>query len=80
MMEPYRIEGVPLLVVNGHYETAPYIVAADKEVAGAAEPQLFAATLKVMDWLVVKAAKEHKAVASEGATVVAAKSGNAAKK
>lgn len=55
LMSAYKIDGVPTLVIDGKYQTAPSIV--ENSVHATSEPQLFAATLQVADALVAKAAK-----------------------
>jgi thiol:disulfide interchange protein DsbA len=55
IIETYKIDGVPAIVIDGKYQTAPSIVY--NSVKGASEQELFAATLQVMDALVAKAAK-----------------------
>jgi len=77
LAEIYKVDGVPLLAVDGRFETSPAVVSGS--VATHTEQELFADTLKVMDWLVVKAAKEHKPAAASAAPA-AAKSGAVAKK
>lgn len=54
----YKVDGVPLVAIGGHFETSPSIAGAS--LGARPEPELFAATLTVMDWLVAKAAKERK--------------------
>jgi thiol:disulfide interchange protein DsbA len=54
----YQVDGVPLVAVDGRFETSPSIVQAG--LGNRPERELFLGTLKVMDWLVAKAAKEHK--------------------
>lgn len=56
LMEMYRIDGVPTVAIAGRYITSPSIVSAGN--GRMPEPELHAATLKVMDYLVDKAAKE----------------------
>jgi len=51
----YKVEGAPTIVIDGKYQTAPSIVY--NSVKTTNEPQLFQATLQVMDALVAKAAK-----------------------
>jgi thiol:disulfide interchange protein DsbA len=58
MMNGYKIDSVPTLAVDGHYETSP-------SLAGGSDPKLSeqergVAALKVLDWLVAKAAADHK--------------------
>lgn len=52
MMQPYQVDGVPLLAVDGRYLTSPSIVSAS--VGDRPEPVLAQATFQVMDWLVNK--------------------------
>jgi thiol:disulfide interchange protein DsbA len=53
----YKVDGVPMVAIDGHYETAPHIAGA--KLSNHPEEELFGVTLKVMDWLVAKTAKEH---------------------
>jgi thiol:disulfide interchange protein DsbA len=55
ILSAYKIEGVPAVVIDGKYQTAPSIVY--NSVKTGSEPALFQATLQVMDALVAKAAK-----------------------
>jgi thiol:disulfide interchange protein DsbA len=55
IISAYKIEGVPTVVIDGKYQTAPSIVY--NSVKTSSEPALFQATLQVMDALVAKAAK-----------------------
>lgn len=55
IVEAYKVEGAPTIVIDGKYQTAPSIVY--NSVKTNNEPQLFQATLQVMDALVAKAAK-----------------------
>jgi thiol:disulfide interchange protein DsbA len=55
IVDAYKVDGVPTVIIDGKYQTAPSIVY--NSMKGASEPQLFAATLQVMDALVAKAAK-----------------------
>jgi len=54
IVESYKVDGAPTIVIDGKYQTSPAIVY--NSVKGS-EPQLFQATLQVMDALVAKAAK-----------------------
>lgn len=54
----YQIDGVPMVAIDGRFETSPSIVQAS--LANQPEHELFLGTLKVMDWLIAKAAKEHR--------------------
>jgi thiol:disulfide interchange protein DsbA len=58
LQEAYKVDGVPLIAIDGHYLTSPSIVGAG--LGNPPEEALHKATLQVMDWLVAKAAKEHK--------------------
>lgn len=53
----YKVDGVPLLAVEGRYLTSPSIVGAS--IGNKPEAVLQAATLQVMDFLVAKAARER---------------------
>jgi len=55
LLNDYKIDGVPTVVIDGKYQTAPSIVY--NSVKGTSEPALFQATLQVMDALVAQAAK-----------------------
>lgn len=59
MQELYKVDGVPLLVIDGRFETAPSIVGAS--IGNVPEPELQKQTLQVMDRLVARAGKERKA-------------------
>jgi thiol:disulfide interchange protein DsbA len=56
MQTAYRIDGVPMIAVDGRFLTAPSIVSAS--VRNQPEQALHAATLQVVDALVARAAKE----------------------
>jgi thiol:disulfide interchange protein DsbA len=56
LQQAYQVDGVPLLAVEGRYETSPSIVG--EGLGSQPEPVLHAATLQVLDWLVAKAAKD----------------------
>lgn len=72
LQQAYQIDGVPTLAVNGRYVTSPSIVAAG--MGNVSEAALQDAALKVMDFLVAKAAKEHPGAAAPAkATEPAAK-------
>lgn len=58
LQEAYKVDGVPLVAIDGRYMTSPSIVGVG--LGNQSEETLFKATLQVMDWLVAKAAKEHK--------------------
>jgi len=52
----YKVDGVPLLAIDGRYLTSPAIVSAS--MGNSSESELFKATLQVADALVTKAAKK----------------------
>lgn len=52
----YKVDGVPLLAIDGRYLTSPAIVSAG--MPNSSESELFKATLQVADALVTKAAKK----------------------
>ena len=58
LQEAYKVDGVPLIAVDGHYMTSPSIVGTS--IGNQPEDALHKATLQVMDALVAKAVKEHK--------------------
>lgn len=53
----YKVDGVPLVAVEGRYLTSPSIVG--ESIGNKPEPVLQASTLQVMDFLVAKAAREQ---------------------
>jgi thiol:disulfide interchange protein DsbA len=55
IVETYKVDGVPTVVIDGKYQTSPATVYAATKAG--TEPQLFQETLQVMDALVAKAAK-----------------------
>ncbi len=55
IVDAYKVDGAPTIVIDGKYQTSPAIVY--NSVKTNNEPQLFQATLQVMDALVAKAAK-----------------------
>jgi thiol:disulfide interchange protein DsbA len=55
IVDAYKVDGVPTVVVDGKYQTSPATVY--NTVKSTSEPELFAATLQVLDALVAKAAK-----------------------
>ncbi len=57
LQETYKVEGVPLIVIDGRFETSPSIVSAS--IGNQPEPILMAATSQVMDALVAKIRKER---------------------
>jgi thiol:disulfide interchange protein DsbA len=63
MQTAYRIDGVPMVAVDGRFLTAPSIVSAS--LRNQPEHALHAATLQVVDALVARAAKEKTPAAAE---------------
>jgi thiol:disulfide interchange protein DsbA len=57
MLAIYKVDSVPTIAIDGRFVTAPSIAGA--KLANHSEDEIFGATLKVMDWLVAKAAKDH---------------------
>jgi thiol:disulfide interchange protein DsbA len=55
LIDAYKVDGAPTMVIDGKYQTSPATVY--NSVKTTNEPQLFQATLQVMDALVAKAAK-----------------------
>jgi thiol:disulfide interchange protein DsbA len=55
VVNDYKVDGAPTIVIDGKYQTSPATVY--NAVKTNNEPQLFQATLQVMDALVAKAAK-----------------------
>jgi len=55
IVDAYKVDGAPTVVIDGKYQTSPATVY--NSVKTSNEPQLFQATLQVMDALVAKAAK-----------------------
>jgi thiol:disulfide interchange protein DsbA len=53
LVEAYKVEGAPTIVIDGKYQTSPALVY--NSVKTSNEAQLFPATLQVMDALVAKA-------------------------
>ncbi|MNR79304.1 Thiol:disulfide interchange protein DsbA precursor [compost metagenome] len=51
----YKVDGVPMIAIDGRYVTSPSIVGAS--LGNRPEAILHEATLQVMDWLVTKSAK-----------------------
>jgi thiol:disulfide interchange protein DsbA len=70
LMQAYQVDGVPLLAVDGHYETSPSIVA--NSLGNVSEQALGSGTLQVLDWLVAKVQQETKAHAPAAETKPAA--------
>ena len=71
LQEAYKVDGVPLVAIDGRYMTSPSIVG--EALGRQPEPVLQASTLQVMDWLLAKATKERKAA---GAAPVASAAKN----
>lgn len=69
LQEAFKVDGVPMIAIDGHYVTSPSIVGTG--LGNQPEPVLQAATLQVMDWLVAKAAKEHQPAAAAAETKAA---------
>jgi len=57
MQDAYKIDGVPTLFVDGHYMTSPSVIM--NQNPGMNETDGAQGALQVMDWLVLKAQKEH---------------------
>ena len=51
----YKVDGVPMIAIDGRYITSPSIIGAS--LGNRPEAILHDATLQVMDWLVTKSAK-----------------------
>lgn len=66
LQNDYRVDGVPLIAVDGRYLTSPSIVGAG--MGNQPKAALHAATFQVMDWLVAQAAKEKGAGAAPAAS------------
>jgi len=58
MLNGYKVDQVPMIAIDGRYETSPST--AGSKLGSATEQELGAAALQVMDWLVNKAASDHK--------------------
>lgn len=54
LVAEYKVESVPTVVIDGKYQTSPAM--AQAAVHATSEPQIFGATLQIMDALVAKAA------------------------
>lgn len=57
LLAAYKVDGVPLVAVEGRYLTSPSIVG--ESIGNKPEPVLQASTLQVMDFLVAKSAREQ---------------------
>lgn len=66
LQEAYKVDGVPMIAIDGRFVTSPSIVGAG--MGSQPEPVLQAATVQVMDWLVAKAQKERAPAASAAAS------------
>ena len=73
----YKVDGVPMIAIDGRYLTSPSIVAAS--VGNQPEPALQAAALQVMDALVAKSAKARPAAKAAPAGAAVKGSASAAK-
>ncbi len=62
LQDAYKVDGVPLIAIDGRYMTSPSIVGAS--LGRQPENVLHTSTIQVMDWLIVKAASERKATGS----------------
>lgn len=63
LQEAYRIDGVPIVAVDGRYLTSPAIVG--NSIGSRAEDALHAGTVQVLDWLVAQAGKKMPATAAK---------------
>lgn len=77
LQEAYMVDGVPLIAIDGRFETSPSIVGAS--LGNQSESALHAATLQVMDALVVRVEKEKGPQAEAKPTAGEAKTKHAAK-
>jgi thiol:disulfide interchange protein DsbA len=75
LQDAYKIDGVPLIAIDGRYETSPSILGAS--IGNKPEAELQSATLHVMDHLLMKVAKEAK---TSGAASVTGKPESSVKK
>lgn len=64
MQKAYGVDGVPLIAVDGQYLTSPSIIGAS--MRNQPESALHASTLQVMDWLVLRAAKNKDGIPATG--------------
>ncbi|MDY7545992.1 thiol:disulfide interchange protein DsbA/DsbL [Glaciimonas sp. CA11.2] len=62
LQNAYKIDGVPMIAIDGRFLTAPSIVGTS--MGNAPEPVLFAATLQVVDSLIAKATAEKNKTAA----------------
>ena len=65
LQNAYKIDGVPMIAIDGRFMTAPSIVGTG--MGDVSEPVLFAATLQVVDALIAKAAAEKNKTAASPA-------------
>ncbi len=63
LQEAFRVDGVPMIAIDGRFVTSPSIVGAT--MGNQPEPALQSAALQVMDWLVAKVAAERKPAVAE---------------
>jgi thiol:disulfide interchange protein DsbA len=59
MMDSYKIESWPTIIVDGRFQASPHLASAGMQ-GNPSEPELHAAALQVMDFLVAKAKAEKK--------------------
>jgi thiol:disulfide interchange protein DsbA len=59
MMDSYKIDSWPTLIVDGRFQASPHLAAAGMQ-GNPTEAELQAAALQVMDFLVAKAKAEKK--------------------
>ena len=72
LQQAYQVDGVPLVVIDGRYQTSPSIVA--ESMGNVPEQALHKGTLQVMDWLVAQTAKTPQQNAADKAGASASKS------
>jgi len=70
LQDTYKVDGVPLIAIDGRYMTSPSILGAS--MGRQPENVLQSSTLQVMDWLVAKSVKDRKAASGALATTNAA--------
>ena len=66
LQEAYKIDGVPMIAIDGRFMTSPSIVGA--AIGNQPEIALQTAALQVMDFLIAKSAKDHQTSAAAPAT------------
>lgn len=59
MMDSYKIDSWPTIIVDGRFQASPHLASAGMQ-GNPSEPELHAAALQVMDFLVAKAKAEKK--------------------